>query len=29
VTLSDDIDADLVRLRTHFDARMAKHPERY
>ena len=29
VTLSDDINADLVRLRAHFDARMAKHPEQY
>jgi 1-acyl-sn-glycerol-3-phosphate acyltransferase len=29
VALSDDIDADISRLRAHFDARMAKHPEQY
>jgi 1-acyl-sn-glycerol-3-phosphate acyltransferase len=29
VTLSDDIGADLLRLRSHFDARMAKHPDLY
>jgi 1-acyl-sn-glycerol-3-phosphate acyltransferase len=29
VTPGDDIEADLVRLRSRFDARMAKHPELY
>ena len=29
ITTTGDIEADIARLRAHFDARMAKHPEKY
>ena len=29
ITPGDDIDADITRLRSHFDARMARHPAQY